>query len=115
MIIIPAWDFRQLYEQPPADLLEAEAFFSAFARFHEVEGHRVECILAKARDQAVKVYPSESMDGVTASSSVLFLRDDVSGIEQGAAIKVDGTVYKILKVSRPVLGLTRIELEGYSG
>ena len=36
-------------------------------------------------------------------------------LEQGAAIKIDGTVYKILKVSRPVLGLTRIELEGYSG
>ena len=109
------WNFRQLYEQLPADLLEAEAFFSAFAKFHDVEGHRVECILTKAHDQAVKVYSSESMDGVTASSSVLFLRDDVSGLEQGAALKVDGTVYKIIRVSRPILGLTRVELEGYSG
>lgn len=109
------WNFRQLYEQPPADLLEAEAFFAAFAKFHDVEGHRVECILTKTADKSVKVYSSESMDGVTASSSVLFLRDDVSGLEQGAAIKVDGTVYKIIRVSRPILGLTRVELEGYSG
>ena len=109
------WEFRQIYEQPAADLMEAEAFFSAFARFHDIDGRRIECILTKAGDKTVKVYSSEALDGITVNSSVLFLRDEAKGLTPGASIRIDGNHCKVIRVSRPVLGLTRIELEGYSG
>ena len=114
------WDTRALYEQPPADLLEAEAFFSAFAKFHDIDGHSIECIYTKAKHQPVSVSRSgdrEGIDGISSVMSVLIVRDDegLAGVEQGGSLRIEGTHCRIMSVSRPVAGLIRMELEGYSG
>ena len=112
------WDTRALYEQPPSDLLEAEAFFSAFARFHDIDGHTVECIYTKAKRQPVNITGGrdrEGIDGISSVLSVLIVRaEDMSGIEQGGSLRIDGTHCRIMRVSNPVSGLIRMELEGYA-
>ena len=112
------WNVRSLYEQPPPDLMEAEAFFAAFARFHDIDGHKIECIYTKAKRQPIHIthYDRDTVDGVTAITSVLIVRDeDMSGMEQGASLKVDGTYCRIMRISKPITGLVRMELEGYAG
>ena len=114
------WDTRALYEQPPADLLEAEAFFSAFAKFHDIDGNNIECIYTKAKRQPITITSGTErgdLDGISAVKSVLIVRDDedLAGVEQGGSLRIDGTHCRIMSVSRPVMGLIRMELEGYSG
>lgn len=113
------WNIRQLYEQPPPDLMEAEAFFAAFARFHDIEGHSINCILTKSKRQPLAFYSNSErngIDGLSMFTSVLLVREsDLAGAEQGASLKIDGTFYKIMSISRPISDIIRMDLEGYAG
>ncbi|MBQ7154836.1 MAG: hypothetical protein IJR85_04705 [Synergistaceae bacterium] len=113
------WDFRSIYEQPPPDLMEAEAFFAAFAKFHDIDGTSIECIFTRAKRQPVAIIPGangENIDGITSFTSVLIVKDeDISGAEQGGSLRIDGVHCRIMTVSHPIMGITRMELEGYAG
>ena len=112
------WNIRSLYEQPPPDIMEAEAFFAAFARFHDIDGNSIDCIFTKAKRQPLTFFSAErgNLDGVSSFTCVLIVRaEDMSGAEQGGTLRVDGTYYRIMTISQPIMGITRMDLEGYAG
>ena len=112
------WDIKKLYETPNAEDLESLAFFSAFAQFHDINGHRIECILTKPKYQKLRVSLSagEMSSGLSGVDAVLIVRlEDMSGMRQGESLKVDGQLYTISGISWPLHDIARIELSGVSG
>ncbi len=113
-----SWDFRRLYDKPNPEPMEQAAFFTAFAKFHDINGHRVECILTRPKYQHLRVTFSggELSSGLSGVDAVLLVRlGDMSGMRQGESLKVDGQVYVIQGISYPLDGIARIELSGVSG
>ncbi len=112
------WDFRKIYDAPNPDHLESLSFFSAFAAFHDINGHRIECILTKPKYQkpAVNIFSQSDTPGITNVNAVLIVRlSDMSGMRQGESLKVDGQLYTISAISYPLHDIARIELSGVSG
>ena len=112
------WDIKKLYETPNAEDLESLAFFSAFAQFHDINGHRIECILTRPKYQkpAVNIFSQNDTPGITSVNAVLIVRlSDMSGMRQGEGLKVDGQIYTISGISYPLHDIARLELAGVSG
>lgn len=112
-------NLRALYEIPPPELLEAEAFFSAFSKLHDIDGHSIDCIFTKAKRQPLAFFSNANrndINGLSVFTCVLIVRDsDLAGVEQGATLRIEGTYYRIMTVSKPISGIIRMELEGYAG
>lgn len=106
--IIDGWDIRSIYEPlTQNDLLEAEAFFMAFARVHNIDGHEVMSIFTKAKTQP------GSHDGVLTQNSILVVSDrDMQGMQVNDSLRIDGNLYVITGISRPSGDIVRIEIEG---
>lgn len=112
---LTGWNLRAIFDEPEPDYMEAEAFFSPFGKYRDINNHRVHCILTSPKHSTLSVY-TDSTDGVHRITAILFVRkSDVSGIRQGASLCVDGTDYIVAGASSPLNEVTRIELEGYSG
>ena len=112
---LTGWNLRAIFEDDEPDFMEAEAFFAAFGKYRDINGHKVHCILTAPKHSAVSAYINEDM-GVHSISAILFVRkQDVSGLRKGASLRIDGTDYLIAGISSPLREITRIELEGYSG
>ena len=112
------WNIGKLYETPNPEPLEQAAFFSAFARFHDINGHRVECIMTRPKYQHLRVSLSDGVlsPGLSGVDAVLIVRlADMSGMHQGESLKVDGQVYVIQSIKYPLHDIARIELAGVSG
>lgn len=112
------WGIRKLYDKPNPDHLESEAFFSAFQQFHDINGHRVECILTRPKYQHLRVtlYGGELGSGLSGVDAILVVRlVDVSGMRQGESLRVDGQVYVIQGISYPLHDIARLELGGVQG
>ena len=111
---LTGWNLRAIFEDSEPDYMEAEAFFAAFGKYRDINGHKVHCILTAPKHSAVS-YGNEDM-GVHSISAILFVRkQDVSGLRKGASLCIDGTDYLIAGISSPLREITRLELEGYSG
>lgn len=114
----PGWDIRKLYDKPSPDHMEALAFFAAFANFHDINGHRIECIMTKPKYQKLRVSFSggDLGSGLSGVDAVLIVRlSGMSGMRQGESLKVDGQVYVIGAISYPLHDIARLELQGVSG
>ena len=112
------WDFRKIYDAPNPDHLDSIAFFSAFAAFHDINAHRIECILSKPKYQKMRVTLSngEMSSGISGVDAVLIVRlSDISGMRQGESLKIDGQLYTISAISYPLHDIARLELAGVSG
>ncbi len=107
-----------MYDKPNPDPLESSAFFSAFAQFHDINGHRVECILTRPKYQKLRVsfINGELGSGLSGVDAVLIVRlAEMSGMRQGESLRVDGQVYTIQGISYPLPDIARIELGGVAG
>ena len=105
------WNIRAIYEGEQSDLLETEAFFMAFSRMHNLDGHKVMCVLAPVKNEALK--SSYEHEGVFSTHSVLIVSsDEVQGMKVNDSLRVDGGLYVIAGVSRPSGDIVRIVLEG---
>ena len=112
---LTGWNLRAIFEDSEPDYMEAEAFFAAFGKYRDINGHKVHCILTAPKHSQSTVYISNA-GGVHSISAILFVRkQDVGGLRQGGSLCIDGTDYLIAGVSSPLLEITRAELEGYSG
>lgn len=114
----PGWDIRKLYDKPNPDHLESLAFFVAFAQYHDINGHRIECIMTRPKYQKLKVSLSggELGSGVSGVDAVLIVKlSDMSGMRQGESLKVDGQIYTISGISWPLHDIARLELQGAAG
>lgn len=112
------WNIGKLYETPNAEHLESAAFFSAFAQFHDINGHRIECVMTRPKYQKLRVSISggELGSGLSGVDAVLLVRlVDMSGMRQGESLKVDGQVYVIQSIKYPLHDIARIELAGAAG
>lgn len=112
------WEILKLYDKPNPEHLDAGAFFAAFAAFHDINGHRIECIMTRPKYQKLRVTLSggEMSSGLSGVDAVLFVKlSDMSGMRQGESLKVDGQVYTISAISWPLDGTARIELAGAAG
>ena len=115
---VAGWDIKKLYETPNAEDLESLAFFSAFAHFHDINGHRIECILTKPKysKPVVNVFSQNDTPGIVQVNAILIVRlSDMSGMRQGESLKVDGQLYSISAISYPLHDIARLELAGVSG
>ena len=112
---LTGWNLRAIFEEPEPDFMEAEAFFAAFGKYRDINGHKVHCILTAPKHAQPAVYSRED-EGVHSINAVLFVRrQDVSGLRQGGSLCIEGTDYLIAGVSCPHREVVRAELEGYSG
>ena len=114
----PGWDIRKIYEAPNPDHMEALGFFAAFANFHDINGHRIECILPKPKYQksAVNIFSNDPSPVITSVNAVLIVHlSDMSGMRQGESLKVDGQIYTISAISYPLHDIARMELMGAAG
>lgn len=112
------WNIRKLYETPSPDSMESAGFFDAFAQFHDINGHRIECILTRPKYQKLRVSLSggEMGAGLSGVDAVLVVRlVDMSGMRQGESLKVDGQVYVIQSIKYPLHDIARLELAGVAG
>lgn len=112
------WTVRQIYDKPNPDHIESDAFFSAFACFHDINGHRVECVMTRPKYQKLRVSLSggELGSGLSGVDAVLVVRlSEMSGMRQGESLKVDGTLYTINAISYPIHDIARMELSGVQG
>ena len=112
------WDIRKIYDKPNPDHLGSLSFFSAFSAFHDINGHRIECILTKPKysKSAVNIYTQSDTPGITSVNAILIVRlSDMSGMRQGESLKVDGQIYTISGISYPLHDIARLELAGVSG
>lgn len=112
------WDIRSIYDKPNPDPLEQAAFFSTFAQFRDINGHRIQCILTRPKYQHLRVtlYGGELGSGLSGVDAVLVVRlVDVSGMRQGESLRVDGQVYVIQGISYPLHDIARLELSGVQG
>lgn len=105
------WETRRIYELPPNDLLDCEAFFSAFGRRVDVNGHNVEAI--KTRPKSALLHAIKGIDGLDLADTVLILRSsDIAGVTPGESIRVEGALFRIISVSNPIRSVTRLDLQG---
>lgn len=105
--IIDGWDVRSIYESPKTDLMESEAFYLAFARLHNIDGHHVLCIMTPAK------YHYQRADGITTRQTILIVRDsELEGVSLNTSLRIDGRLYVISGITRPCGDIVRIELEG---
>lgn len=103
------WNLRSIYEDTQPDLLESEAFFIAFGRIHNLDGHKVMCVLAPQKQQPVKSLYDRP--GLLETQSVLIVDSaDVQGFRCGDSIRIDGQLYVISGVSNPSGGIVRVML-----
>ena len=112
------WNINKLYDAPNPDHLDSIAFFSAFAAFHDINAHRIECILTKPKysKPAVNIFSQSDTPGITSVNAILIVRlSDMSGMRQGESLKVDGQIYTISGISYPLHDIARLELAGVSG
>lgn len=102
------WNIRAIYEADQPDLLETEAFFMAFARMHNLDGHKIMCVLSPVKNEMDREH-----EGVYASRSVLIVSsDEMQGIKVNDSLRIDGKLYAIAGVSRPAGDIVRVVLEG---
>ena len=102
------WDIRAIYEPlTQHDIMETEAFFMAFAKLHNIDGHKVMSVLAKARHQPLP------QDGMSRKVSILIVSDtDMQGMRISDSLRVDGDLFTITGISHPCGDIVRLELEG---
>lgn len=101
------WNIRSIYEDKESDLLEAEAFYIAFARIHNLDGHHILSVLTPVKRAKA------NSEGILTNNTVLIVKDsDMEGITLNTSIRVDGKLYVISAVTRPCGDIVRIELEG---
>ena len=105
------WDIRSIYELPADDLMESEAFFSAFGKYSDVNGHHLEVIRTRPKSAVMTSLPEQ--DSLNLADTVLVMRTaDVSGITAGESLRLDGKLYRILSVSYPLKSVVRLDLQG---
>ena len=104
---------RQIYEADfNPDDLEAEAFFAAFGKHHDLDGHNIECVITPPKHEKA----SSFNDGVHRVTHIIIVREtDARGFKVGGGLCVDGTDYRIAGLSKPLSNIFRLELESYSG
>ena len=108
------WDIRRIYELPPDDLMESEAFFSAFGKYRDINGHRLEAITTRPKSSLItSTFTSQEHEGLNLADTVLIMRTaDVSGITAGESLRLDGKLYRVLTVSYPLKSVVRLDLQG---
>ena len=110
------WDIRSIYELPPDDFLEAGAFWEAFGRERDINGHKLLTIQTPPKISMMTSRFSSEHEGLDLADTVLILRTrDVHGITPGENIRVDAQLYRVLKVSSPVREVIRLDLQGVDG
>ena len=115
---VAGWGIRKLYETPNAEHLESAAFFASFSEFHDINGHRIECIMTRPKYQKLRVTlaSGELSSGLSGVDAVLVVRlADMSGMRQGESLKVDGQLYTISAIRYPLHDIARLELSGVAG
>ena len=104
------WNLRSIYEGIQPDLLESEAFFIAFARERNLDGHKIMCVLTPVKNEKITV--SYEHEGLSQSHSVLIVRNtDMIGMKVNDSLRIDGKLYEITSVSNPSGDIIRMELE----
>ncbi len=98
-------------------MLRGSPYFAAFARMHNINGKNVMCILAKSHDRSFRISVDGShMPGVYHKGSVLLVKaSEVYGMQAGESLRVDGELMQITRISRPIEGVIRLELDGCDG
>ena len=105
------WDLRSIYSLPKNDVLEYEAFFAAFGKYRDINGHNLETI--KTRPKYALMRQAVEHEGLNLADTVLLLHtSDIQGITPGESLRVDGELYRILTVSYPIHGVVRLDLQG---
>ena len=100
------WNVRGIYEGHQPDILETEAFFMAFGRIRNIDGHKIMCVMTPAKEQAQTEY-----DGIHRTNSVLLVSwDDMRGMTVNDTLRVDGHLFVINEVSRPAGDIVRLSL-----
>ena len=111
MYIFIVADVRSIYELPPDDLMESVAFFSAFGKYRDINGHNLEAISTRPKSAILHTLPET--DALNLADTVLILRSaDISGITPGESLRLDGKLYRIISVSSPIKAVTRLDLQG---
>ena len=113
-----SWGIRKIYDKPNPERMESAGFFEAFAQIHDINGHKIECVLTRPKYQKLRVNLSggELGSGLSGVDAVLVVRlSDMSGMHQGESLKVDGQVYVIQSIKYPLHDIARLELSGVSG
>ncbi len=110
-------DVREIYTTRPPDMISGQVYFDAFAKLHDINGHKIMCIFTKANNRSLTLtLDGGDSPGVTASSSVLVIDSrEVSGMRIHESLRVDGQIFTITRISQPIANVTRLELSGYSG
>ena len=99
------------------DLDDDIAWFnnSEFARFRNIDGHKILSILAmNKRRQSIDVNLAGNQDpvGISKSSCVLFCRaQEISHVEADQPLRVDGRLYTVIEASLLQDHVWRITLE----
>ena len=109
-----SWEVRKIYELPPDDLMEVEAFFIAFGKYLDINGHNLEVIKTRPKSALVSsAFSNNEHEGLNLADTVLIMRSsDVSGITPGESIRVDGQLFRVLTVSAPLKAVVRLDLQG---
>ncbi len=111
------WSVRKIYDKPNPEHMDSEGFFREFGSFHDINGHRIECILTRPKYQKLRVSLSNGAlgSGLSGVEAVLIVSlVDMSGMRQGESLRVDGQIYVISAISYPLNGIARLELSGVS-
>ena len=115
------WEIRQIYENDHVKgyRLNTEALFGAFGQRVKINGRELDAVLTSSKHQPISMMLSGTEDipaPAHAISRVLIVRDsDVKTIVQGESLRIDGQVFRVNAVSRPVPGVIRAELGAVTG
>ncbi|MBQ7733025.1 MAG: hypothetical protein IJT58_03290 [Synergistaceae bacterium] len=99
------------------DLEDGAVWFnnSEFARFHDVNGKQIMCVLSSDLRHsriALRLGSNERPEGITKGAAVLYCRvRDLKNVRTGAKIKVDGRLYLVDSVDLIQEQIWRVTLE----
>ncbi|MBR0076723.1 MAG: hypothetical protein IJP96_13330 [Synergistaceae bacterium] len=86
---------------------------SEFARYHDIDGHKILSIFTSdTRTQVININGEQSPEGVNKSRGILFCRkQEISGVNAEQPLRLDGKLYTVVEARLIQDQVWRITLE----
>ena len=108
-----SWEIRQIYDVPSEDILEFSPFVASFGQSLNINGHELLGVMTRPKSSLLAPLTQADHEGLTVADRVLFLSSqDIVGVSAGESIRVNGKLYKVLSVTRPIDEAIRLDLQG---